>query len=91
MVALLLLAAAELGFRLGFRLHRAKDEARKGQIGATQGAMLGLLGFPNIILPLLLAVAITLIADLDRPPGGLLGIDQQPMLDLKPSLQPSQP
>lgn len=247
MVALVLLAAAELGFRLGFRLHRAKDEARKGQIGATQGAMLGLLGlllgftfamsvgryetrrslvlqeanaigttylraallpeahqktvedalrkyvdvrlafynagedkakqaaagqaaaqlqralwqqavaagkesptplitsfisalndtidldatrlnalrthvpgavwllvlsvaacgcaasgygagasgarsaFPNIILPLLVAVAITLIADLDRPRGGLIGINQQPMLDLKRSLQSSQP
>jgi hypothetical protein len=47
--------------------------------------------FPNIILPLLVAVAITLIADLDRPRGGLIGINQQPMLDLKQSLQPGQP
>ena len=42
-VSLFLLAAAELGFRFGLRLHRAKDEARKGQIGGVQGAMLGLL------------------------------------------------
>ena len=42
--AALLLAAAELGFRFGLRLHRTKDEARKGQIGGLQGAMLGLLG-----------------------------------------------
>jgi hypothetical protein len=43
MAVVLLLASAEFGFRLGLRLHRAKDEARKGQIGGIQGAMLGLL------------------------------------------------
>ena len=42
-VSAFLLAAAELGFRFGLRLHRAKDEARKGQISGVQGAMLGLL------------------------------------------------
>jgi hypothetical protein len=47
--------------------------------------------FTNIALPLLLAVVITLIADLDRPRGGLIGISQQPMLDLKQSLQPGEP
>ena len=41
--AVLLLASAEFGYRLGLRLHRAKDEARKGQIGGIQGAILGLL------------------------------------------------
>jgi hypothetical protein len=40
----LMFAFAELGYRLGMRLHVAKDEARKGQIGAIQGAVLGLLG-----------------------------------------------
>ena len=43
-------------------------------------------GFANIILPLLIATVITLIADLDRPRGGLIGISQQPLLDLKESL-----
>lgn len=42
--AALLLTLAEAGFRLGLRLHTAKDEARKGQIGGIQGAALGLLG-----------------------------------------------
>jgi len=42
-VSLLLLAAAELGFRCGLRLHETKDEARKGLIGGIQGAILGLL------------------------------------------------
>ncbi|HEY2826512.1 MAG TPA: hypothetical protein VGJ04_02845 [Pirellulales bacterium] len=42
--AVLLLAATEIGYRFGLRLHRAKDEARKGQIGGIQGAILGLLG-----------------------------------------------
>jgi hypothetical protein len=46
--------------------------------------------FTNIWLPLLIAVVITLIADIDRPRGGLIGISQQPMLDLKQSLQPDQ-
>jgi hypothetical protein len=43
-------------------------------------------GFANIVLPLLLAVVITLIADLDRPRGGLIDIKQQPLLDLQQSL-----
>ena len=43
-VMALMLAFAEIGFRLGLRLHVTKDEARKGQIGAIQGAVLGLLG-----------------------------------------------
>ncbi|EEF57556.1 DUF4239 domain-containing protein [Pedosphaera parvula] len=47
--------------------------------------------FANVVLPLLIAVVITLIADLDRPRGGMIVISQQPMLDLKQSLQPDQP
>jgi hypothetical protein len=43
-VMFLMLAFAEIGFRLGLRLHFTKDQARKGQIGAIQGAVLGLLG-----------------------------------------------
>lgn len=42
-VAVLLLALTEMGYRAGLGLHRAKDEARRGQIGGVQGAMLGLL------------------------------------------------
>lgn len=42
--------------------------------------------FSNAMLPLLIAVVITLIADLDRPRQGLVGISQQPLLDLKASL-----
>ncbi len=42
-VGLLLLVFAEVGFRSGLRLFLAKDEARKGQIGAIQGAVLGML------------------------------------------------
>jgi hypothetical protein len=43
-VIALMLAFAEAGFRLGLRLYVSKDEARKGQIGGIQGAVLGLLG-----------------------------------------------
>jgi hypothetical protein len=39
-----MLTCAELGFRLGLRLHVTHDEARKEQIGGIQGAVLGLLG-----------------------------------------------
>jgi hypothetical protein len=39
-----MLAFAEVGFRIGLRLHTAKDTARRGQIGGIQGAVLGLLG-----------------------------------------------
>ena len=48
-------------------------------------------GFSDAMLPLLIAVVITLIADFDRPRHGLIGISQQPLLDLKQSLQRSQP
>jgi len=43
-VAALLFGAAELGFRVGLPLNKAKDEARRSQIGGVQGAVLGLLG-----------------------------------------------
>lgn len=41
---LVTLASAEVGFRLGLRTHRARDEQRKANIGGVQGAILGLLG-----------------------------------------------
>jgi hypothetical protein len=47
-------------------------------------------GFSDALLPLLIAVVITLIADFDRPRHGLIGISQQPLLDLKQSLQSRQ-
>lgn len=43
-IVIVMLAFAEIGFRLGLGLHRANDAARKGQIGGIQGAVLGLLG-----------------------------------------------
>jgi hypothetical protein len=44
LVIVVMLAFAELGFRLGVPLHATKDVARKGQIGPIQAAVLGLLG-----------------------------------------------
>jgi hypothetical protein len=44
LVLALMLAFAEIGFRLGLRLHATSDAARKGQIGGIQAAVLGLLG-----------------------------------------------
>lgn len=43
--------------------------------------------FSTILLPLLLAVVITLISDLDAPRQGLIGVSKQPLLDLKQSLE----
>ena len=57
--------------------------------GAGAGGLRG--GFSNIALPLLIAVAITLIADLDRPRGGLIRISQRPLMDLQQSLATAQP
>lgn len=45
-------------------------------------------GFSSFVLPLTIAVAITLIADLDRPRGGMIEISQQPMRDVRESLEP---
>lgn len=45
--------------------------------------------FNNFILPALIAVLITLIADLSRARHGLIGVDQRPLLELRESLQPA--
>lgn len=44
LASVLMLALAEVGFRLGLRLYSTNDSARKGQIGGVQGAVLGMLG-----------------------------------------------
>jgi hypothetical protein len=54
--ALLLLGCAELGVRLGLRVHASRDAARKGTIGGIQGAVLGLLG---LLLGFTFAMAIS--------------------------------
>lgn len=41
---------------------------------------------PNLAFFLLIAVAIVLVTDLDRPRGGLVRVSQQPMLDLEADL-----
>jgi hypothetical protein len=43
-------------------------------------------GFSDVALPLLLAIVITLVVDLAHPQGGLILIDQRPLLDLQNSL-----
>lgn len=43
-ITTLLLGVAEAGYWCGLRLHKARDEARRSQIGGVQGAVLGLLG-----------------------------------------------
>lgn len=47
--------------------------------------------FPNILLPALITVVITLISDLNRPYKGLIGLDRRPLLDLKASLSAPPP
>jgi hypothetical protein len=44
LVVVVLLGISEAGYRVGLRLFKAHDEARRSQIGGVQGAMLGLLG-----------------------------------------------
>ena len=44
--------------------------------------------FNQWVFPLLIGVVITLIADVDRPHRGLIGVSQQPMQDLLESMQP---
>lgn len=45
----------------------------------------------NVLLPLLLTVVIVLIFDLSHPRQGLIGITQQPLVDLQQSIQPNRP
>ena len=39
------------------------------------------------VFPLLIAVVITLITDIDNPRGGLITLDQRPLLELNESLK----
>lgn len=45
--------------------------------------------FSGVMFPLLIAVVITLVADLDRPRHGLIRINPQPLLDLRESIIPA--
>lgn len=47
--------------------------------------------FSSFVLPVLIALVISLISDIDRPRGGLISIKQQPMIDLQNSIAPSAP
>lgn len=47
--------------------------------------------FNQYVFPLLIGIVITLIADIDRPARGLVGITQVPLEDLLQSIEPSQP
>jgi hypothetical protein len=42
---------------------------------------------PMIVLPMLITIVITIIADLDNPRRGLITVSQQSMLDLRNTLQ----
>lgn len=44
--------------------------------------------FSQLVFPVLIGVVITLVADLDRPRRGLIGISQQPMRELLDSMKP---
>jgi hypothetical protein len=43
--------------------------------------------FSTVLLPLLVAIVVTLISDLDAPRQGLIGISKQPLLDLQKSFE----
>lgn len=43
--------------------------------------------FTNTMLPLLIAVVILIVADIDRPRGGMIVVSRQPLLDLQQSMQ----
>jgi hypothetical protein len=47
--------------------------------------------FSQAVFPLLIAVVITLIADIDRPQRGLIGVSQLPLEELLDSFQPVTP
>lgn len=51
--------------------------------GYSAGACGARTGLSNAMLPLLIAVVITLISDFDRPSQGMVLISQQPFIDLK--------
>lgn len=42
--------------------------------------------FPNVLLPILITVVITLIADIDRARGGFITVNQQSLIELQASL-----
>src|SRR5262249_54990193 len=53
------------------------------------GASGGRSAMTHLLLPLLVALVVSLTADLDESREGLIGISQQPLLDLKASISAS--
>ena len=47
--------------------------------------------FSSFVLPVLIALVISLISDIDRPRGGLISIKQQPMIDLQQTIDARTP
>lgn len=47
--------------------------------------------FNQFVFPLLIAVVITLTADIDRPTKGVIGLSQKPLEDLLENIQPAKP
>ncbi len=45
--------------------------------------------FSQLVFPILIGVVITLIVDIDRPRKGMIGVSQQPLLDLLNNIQPN--
>jgi hypothetical protein len=46
--------------------------------------------FSSLLLPLLIAVVLTLIADIASPYRGSIRVSQQPLVDLQQAIQPTQ-
>jgi len=46
--------------------------------------------FSSLLLPLLIAVVLTLISDIASPYQGFIRVSQQPLVDLQQTIQPAQ-
>jgi hypothetical protein len=76
-LAVVLLALEEFGWRVGLARSRGWEAGIAG-------------GHPflaRFLFPLLIAVVIVLITDIDTPRGGLITVDERPLLELNDSLK----
>ena len=75
-----ILAAAEVGFRLGLRRSELSGDTDRAHVSTLQSALLGMLA-------LLLVTVITVILDIDRPRRGFVTVPQESLIRLQASME----
>jgi hypothetical protein len=82
-LVILLVGLSELAWRMGIASSRKKSEADQAGTSGRHSIL------ERFVFPVLVAIVITLITDIDTPRGGLISLDERPLLELNETLRGS--